>query len=301
MAEGLWEQLDEDRRERVLAAMAAAMAELGTGPWGLDRRELAARAGVPERHLRGLLEDADAALEAVLELALGRLGPLLTAAYDAESRWLDRIRAGVLGLLDFIVAEPELGALLATYATGGAERSLRRRRGLLAGVEVAIDAGRFEPQAQRQHPLPIAPTVALGAAAAVMREGLLARQQPAELFGPIVSAIVLPYLGAAAARRELSRPAPRPRIVPSGEPTWEGPGARLPYRTRRALEAIHAYPGASNREVAERAGIVDQGQASKLLARLQARGLVEKAGGRRARGAPNSWRLTERGERALAG
>lgn len=299
MADGLWEQLDVDRRERVLAAMAAAMLELGTGPWGLDRRELAVRAGVPERHLRGLLEDPDAALEAALELALGRVGPLLGAAYDAELRWLDRIRAGVLGLLDFIAAQPELGGLLVMYA--GAERALGRRRELLAGVEAVLDAGRFEPQAQRQQPLPTAPTVALGAATAVLQRGLLSGRSPRRLFGPVVSAIVLPYLGGASARRELSRPAPRPRTVPSGERIWEGPGARLHYRTRRVLEAIHAYPGASNREVAERAGIVDQGQASKLLSRLQARGLLEKAGGRRARGAPNSWHLTERGERALAG
>jgi DNA-binding PadR family transcriptional regulator len=65
------------------------------------------------------------------------------------------------------------------------------------------------------------------------------------------------------------------------------------------LSAIAAYPGASNREVADRAGIVDQGQVSKLLNRLQARGLITKIGEGRTRGAPNSWCLSERGELVL--
>jgi DNA-binding MarR family transcriptional regulator len=73
-------------------------------------------------------------------------------------------------------------------------------------------------------------------------------------------------------------------------------GTRLTYRTARVLAAIEDYPGASNREVAERAGIVDQGQISKLLSRLEARQLIEKLGEGKTRGAPNAWRLTEQGE-----
>ena len=49
--------------------------------------------------------------------------------------------------------------------------------------------------------------------------------------------------------------------------------------------------------MAERAGIVDQGQISKILTRLEYRGLVANRGGSGpARGTPNSWWLTERGE-----
>jgi AcrR family transcriptional regulator len=58
-------------------------------------------------------------------------------------------------------------------------------------------------------------------------------------------------------------------------------------------------PGPSNREVARAAGVKDQGQISKLLARLQTHGLLENAGG----GYPaagNAWRLTSRGEQILS-
>ena len=56
--------------------------------------------------------------------------------------------------------------------------------------------------------------------------------------------------------------------------------------------------GPSNLEVARAAGVKDQGQISKLLARLQAHGLLENTGG----GYPaagNAWRLTSRGEEIL--
>jgi hypothetical protein len=48
----------------------------------------------------------------------------------------------------------------------------------------------------------------------------------------------------------------------------------------------------------------DQGQISKLLARLHGLGLVENTGGERVRGGPNAWVLTGKGwevEQALNG
>jgi DNA-binding PadR family transcriptional regulator len=49
---------------------------------------------------------------------------------------------------------------------------------------------------------------------------------------------------------------------------------------------------------ASEAGIGDEGQASKLLKRLAARGLIEDTG-TRAPGEANAWRLTERGAEVL--
>jgi DNA-binding MarR family transcriptional regulator len=85
--------------------------------------------------------------------------------------------------------------------------------------------------------------------------------------------------------------------LPQGRPEPDQRGARLTYRTVRVLRAIAELPAGSNREVAERAGIVDQGQISKILTRLEYQGLVVNRGGSgAARGTPNAWWLTERGE-----
>ncbi len=52
-----------------------------------------------------------------------------------------------------------------------------------------------------------------------------------------------------------------------------------------------------NREIARAAGVKDEGQVSKLLARLQTHGLLQNTGGHPAAG--NAWRLTSRGEEHL--
>ncbi len=67
---------------------------------------------------------------------------------------------------------------------------------------------------------------------------------------------------------------------------------RLTYRTARVLGGIASQPGASNRMVSEHAGVADQGQVSKLLARLKRLGLIQNTGGGYVRGEPNAWELT---------
>jgi AcrR family transcriptional regulator len=85
---------------------------------------------------------------------------------------------------------------------------------------------------------------------------------------------------------------------PAGEPRGAPPGFRVTYRTMRVLEAIgelsESHPP-SNREVAARAGVADEGQISRLLRRLEGLGLIENAGRGRLRGEANAWRLTDWG------
>jgi DNA-binding MarR family transcriptional regulator len=74
---------------------------------------------------------------------------------------------------------------------------------------------------------------------------------------------------------------------------------RLTYRTVRILEGAGEHPGASNRRLAESAGVHDQGQASKLLARLERLGLLANGSVAHAKGEPNAWALTPKGEQVL--
>jgi DNA-binding MarR family transcriptional regulator len=109
--------------------------------------------------------------------------------------------------------------------------------------------------------------------------------------------IVLPYQGQAVAAREAARPVSPRRTASTahGDPLRDL-DMRLTYRTLRVLAAAAAHPGASNREIGDAAGVVDQGQISKLLTRLEHLGLIRNEGAGPARGEPNAWRLTARGE-----
>jgi AraC-like DNA-binding protein len=80
----------------------------------------------------------------------------------------------------------------------------------------------------------------------------------------------------------------------------EMPGFRRTYRTLRVIQAVGELSargsGASNREVAEHAGITDSGNIARVLARLEGLGLIENSVLWPGRGEPNSWRLTAWGE-----
>jgi AcrR family transcriptional regulator/DNA-binding MarR family transcriptional regulator len=79
-------------------------------------------------------------------------------------------------------------------------------------------------------------------------------------------------------------------------------GFRLTVRTHLVLCAVEelAARGSdpNNREVSDAAGVSDQGQISKLLARLEGHGLLQNTGGH-TQGLPRAWHLTLRGEEIL--
>jgi hypothetical protein len=119
---------------------------------------------------------------------------------------------------------------------------------------------------------------------------------------PLMATIVLPYRGRAAAERELSRPAAKP-TVPAATSSRRTVGVsarafRPTLRTHKVLAAVAERPGANNRQVGVAAGVSDQGQMSRLLARLEGLGLLENRGTREL-GAPYAWHLTARGEESL--
>jgi predicted transcriptional regulator len=180
---------------------------------------------------------------------------------------------------------------------------LEERARVLVQLRKVIDRGRTAATVRREPPSVTAEGV-IGAVFAVIHTRLLERSSKPyiELHGSLMSMIVLPYLGVRAASRELSRAAPEVRRRAKTDPgvskdPMAGLDMRLTYRTVRVLTAIREHPGASNREVADGAGIADQGQISKLLSRLEGLGLIENVDHVQSKGAPNEWCLTERGER----
>jgi AcrR family transcriptional regulator/DNA-binding MarR family transcriptional regulator len=80
-----------------------------------------------------------------------------------------------------------------------------------------------------------------------------------------------------------------------------GVGFRLTALTHEVLCVVASLgehgAGPSNRDVAQAAAVKDEGQISKLLARLESHGLLQNSGGHPAAG--NAWRLTSRGEQVL--
>ena len=297
-------QVSEIQRSRMLAAAVEAVEEVGYAR--LTVAQVIARARVSRKTFYDLFEDREDCFLAAFDQSVDQLSALVSSAYEDESTWRDGVRAGLLALLRFMDDEPGLARICVVEALGAGPRVLKRRTQILGRVKKVIDQGRTSAGAHATRAAERSPDVTaegvVGAVFAVLHARLLARSHEpfVSLLGPLMSMIVLPYLGARAASNELTR---KPPVVArrkrssrrATKDPLEGLDMRLTYRTVRVLTFIGEHPGASNREIAEGAGIADQGQISKLLTRLERLRLVNNIGEGQIRGASNEWYLTDRG------
>jgi AcrR family transcriptional regulator len=286
----------EIQRARIIAAMGELVRECGSG--GVTVAHVVARSGVSRRTFYELFEDREDCFLATFDAAVARAGELVLPAYRGGGEWRERIAAGLEAALRFLDSERDMGYLCAVGVLGAGPRALERRARVAEALVSAVHEGRGETRATRRPDRLVAEGV-VGAVLAIVHTRLR-EQSPKPLLGlasRLMALIVLPYLGASAAERELRRAAPRTRKVspPRGDPLREL-DMRLTYRTVRVLEAIASSPSSNNRQVGSAAGIADQGQISKLLSRLQALGLIANTGGDHNKGEPNAWSLTATGE-----
>jgi AcrR family transcriptional regulator len=285
---------------RLLTAMADVAAKHGVAR--VTVAHVVARSGVSRRTFYELFDDREACFLAAFDHGLAQAASAVVPGYERQGKWHDQVRAGLAALLAFFDARPEWGRVLVLGALGAGPTALRRRTQILATLIEIVDRGRTEASANTRKTMP--PLIAEGVVGAVLSvvhaRMLVQKPEPLSgLLGSLMGMVVLPYLGANAALKELTRPNPEPGLaVPrrGHRDPLDGLDMRLTYRTVRVLGAIAASPGASNRQVAGAAGISDQGQSSKLLRRLSNLGLIHNAASDQAKGEPNAWSLTPRGQ-----
>jgi AcrR family transcriptional regulator len=287
------ERVSEVQRARML--MAARQVVAGEGYARMSVERVVARAGVSRKTFYDLFENREDCFIEAFDDAVERMASTVREAYESGRGWRERMRASLAALLGVLDDEPELRTVCVVEALAAGPRVLEHRTRVLRALIAAVDEGRGE--AKKEAP-PLAAEGVVGAVLAVIHARAVEGSRLSGLQGPLMGMIVLPYLGPAAADRELTRPAPkRPkRPAPRAGDALEGLDMRLTYRTLRVLSVLAQCPGASNRAVAERAGVSDQGQVSKLLMRLSNLGLIENSGDGHTKGAPNAWRLTSRGQ-----
>jgi hypothetical protein len=238
---------------------------------------------------------------AAFEEGLGRLSETVDRAAGRERSWLSRVRAGLVAFLAFFDDEPVWARVLLRDAPPAPDAlALHCRTRLLGVLSGLLDDGAPHALGELTGDPQLTSELIAGGVISVVRACVLESEEDrarpmVELAPELMAFIAAPYLGQAAASVELSgRPAPFEE---------RGPGGRRLYATRRTrmvLQAIASAPRSSNREIAQAAGLADEGQTSKLLRRLTERGLTENVGFGQAGGRCNAWVLTSRGERLLA-
>ena len=304
----------EMQRRRLLGAVVDLVHDRGAR--GLTVALICGRAGLSRRTFYELYEDREACLLGAFEYEVEQARSIVglavaNRALAAGTRgahgalgWRERIRAGLTALLLFFDSDPGAARLVVVEALSAGEQTLQARRRVLDQLDEVVDGGREEAKRGREPP-PLTAEGIVGAVSSVIHARILDRDQRplTELTGALMAMIVQPYLGSAAAQRELERPLDVQQD-PIGvqrlhaDPFKDLP-MRLTYRTVRVLCSIAEAPGASNKQVARAAGIVDEGQTSKLLKRLHSYRLIDDTGAGPAKGMPRAWSLTERGEGVL--
>ncbi len=298
-------QVSEVQRARILTAMVWVVAEDGVSAATVS--QIVKQAGVSRRTFYELFSGSEDCFLAVFDDTAERARKVVIQAsmVAGSSSWREQVRAGLAALLGFFDEEPLSGSFLVVDALGGGPVVLERRTRILGSLTAVLRAGGAEVKSVTPPP-PLAAEGTVGAVLSVIHARMLEEDHRPllELLNPLMGMIVLPYLGRAAATRELTRPTPKPppaRKAPSRAPRsrsgdpLEGLNMRLTYRTLVVLSAIATHPRASNRKIAETAGVHDQGQISKLLSRLEKLGLIQNSGNGQAHGEPNAWTLTARG------
>jgi IclR helix-turn-helix domain len=224
---------------------------------------------------------------AAFDEGVERLSQVIVTAAECERGWRERVRAALAALLEFFDERPLWARFLILDSPVAALEVAERRQLALArlahaleretrGIQVASQA--FTPSSQLTAELVVGGVFsALHTHTAEGRPGSLHKLAPS-----LLAFIAASY-----------------RRATPGSGEHRHPPVRPTYRTTRVLEAIGALPRSNNREIAEAAGMRDQGQTSKLLNRLERRGLVQNVGLGAAHGEPNAWVLTASGRRVL--
>jgi AcrR family transcriptional regulator/DNA-binding MarR family transcriptional regulator len=306
--------VNDMQRSRLLAAAVSAVGEHGWEGASIER--ITQHAGVSRRTFYDLFKDREACLVAVLEGAVARITRELQAAELKGLSWSERVRSGLWVILCFFDREPGLARVCLVESRRGDHVALRYRQQIIQSLVEIVEEGRRESSRDQDAAGGLVAQGVVGGVSEVLYSLLLntrdvpAGEQPSGslsgLLGQLMGMIVLPYMGAAAARREQSRPLPA-LALESTNPQEVQPSAgergdllvglpmRLTYRTARVLQTLAEHPGQSNRQVGELVGIPDQGQTSKLLARLARLGLL--VNGEPLKGERNKWVLTPMGNR----
>jgi AcrR family transcriptional regulator len=287
---------EEVQRARILTAMRAALLDRGIEQSSVSR--VLSDAKIPRPAFYQLFDDRDDCVAAVIGEAIERAREQAAAAMAEHASWAERVRAGLGALLELFDEQPDLARLCVIHSRHAATATLR---GAAVQALVSVIAqGAGENGFAGAEPVTAEATVAgvLG----VIEADLQARRPTplVELLGPLMSFIVRPYQGAAAARKQLARGqgSSRPRRA-RRKPAELPPGLRITYRTIRVLGAIAEQPGMTNLQIARSAEIDDQGQVSKLLKRLAGLELIENTGKGQAHGQANRWRLRAPGNAVL--
>jgi AcrR family transcriptional regulator len=194
------EQVAHNQRERLIAGLAAAVAEHGYG--GVTITQITRKARVSRRVFYANFEDKEQCFLAAFEVVVGHVRELATEAVAPLSGWPEKAIAAARTVLDFLASEPDLARLCLVESQAAGPIVATRFHDTVREAAPLLRLGRAERE--RDPPLPesteestIGALVLLAARKAAAGEA----GKLADLLPDFAGFILSPYLGAEEASR----------------------------------------------------------------------------------------------------
>lgn len=196
------EEVRASQRERIVAAMTAAVGEHGYH--GVRVADVVWRAGVSRKTFYELFGGKDDCFAATYAVWIDRLLGLTFAAFDAQSEWVDQLRAGLTALLNALAYEPLVARVCFVEVLAAGPQAVQVRNEAMRGFAYIYDSGRLESDGD----LPGFTGISMvgGLSEILYREITAgATTELPQLVPELMYMSVLPFVGTDAAARELER------------------------------------------------------------------------------------------------
>jgi AcrR family transcriptional regulator len=200
------EQVAHHQRERLIAGLAAAVAEKGYA--AVTLADVTREAKVSRRVFYENFESKEQCFLAAFEVVVEHLRELVAAAVAPEEGWPRQAIAATRAALSFLAAEPDLARLCLVESRTAGPAVAARFDEAVAEIAAPLRLGRAErPAGERSLPDSTEETT-VGALVSLVQRKVAAgeAEQLADLLPDCAEFVLTPYLGAAEASR-LSREA----------------------------------------------------------------------------------------------
>jgi AcrR family transcriptional regulator len=188
------QQIADSQRERLMAAMAEAVADRGYRATTIT--ELTKSASVSSRDFYGLFESKEDCFLATFDAVVGHLEVLVRAAAANEDGWAQQVIAALRAALGFFAAEPDLARLCLLDSASATPTIAARFREAVLSCAPGLARGREELEDPDSLPPETEGTIAGGAVSLATRSLLTGRAEDLPALLPDLTEFVLgSYLG----------------------------------------------------------------------------------------------------------
>jgi AcrR family transcriptional regulator len=200
------EVIARSQRERLLEAAIRVVAEKGYAATTVA--DLTREAGISRTTFYEMFGDKETCFLAAYDAIVDGLVRRIAVAYEAEEGWPARAGAGLAALLEALAEEPDIARLALIDVGAAGPAAQRRYRAALQRLTPFFDEGRDFAPGGRNLPANTS-RMAIGAVAGLISDEVIegrAEYLP-NLLSEVLFATLVPYIGPAAAAREVGEKA----------------------------------------------------------------------------------------------